>query len=246
MSNAADPPADPLADPATVLIVEDDASLNAALVATLKAAGYRPVSARTAAEGLRWFAHYAPDLVLLDLGLPDRDGLSVIADIRARGQTPIVILSARDSEAMKVAALDLGADDFVQKPFGVEELLARLRAGLRHGVQARGSAPVVRTGELAVDLGRRTVTRAGRPLKLSPKEYDLLAELALQVGRTVGHKHLLRAVWGSERADIQYLRVYVGQLRQKLEGQSLEGEDGVAMLISEAGVGYRLVDLPPA
>ena len=246
MNDAADPHADPHADPATVLIVEDDASLNAVLVATLKAAGYRPVSARTAAEGLRWFAHYAPDLVLLDLGLPDRDGLSVIADIRARGQTPIVILSARDSEAMKVAALDLGADDFVQKPFGVEELLARLRAGLRHGVQARGSAPVVRTGELAIDLGRRAVTRAGRPLKLSPKEYDLLAELALQVGRTVGHNDLVLAVWGSERADIQYLRVYVGQLRQKLEGQKPEGGDVVAMLISEAGVGYRLADLPPA
>ena len=251
MSDATDPHADPLADPATVLIVEDDASLNAVLVATLKAAGYRPVSARTAAEGLRWFAHYAPDLVLLDLGLPDRDGLSVIVDIRARkpqegGQTPIVILSARDSEAMKVAALDLGADDFVQKPFGVEELLARLRAGLRHGVQARGSAPVVRTGEVAIDLGRRSVTKGGLPLKLSPKEYDLLAELALQIGRTVGHKDLLRAVWGSERADIQYLRVYVGQLRQKLEGHNLDGQAGVAMLISEAGVGYRLADLPPA
>ena len=142
------------AAPATILIVEDDASLNAALAATLKAAGYRPVTARTAAEGLRWFGHYGPDLVLLDLGLPDRDGLSVIADIRARGQTPIVVLSARDVEAMKVEALDLGADDYVQKPFGVEELLARLRAGLRHGVKARGSAPVVRTGDLTIDLGR--------------------------------------------------------------------------------------------
>ncbi len=133
-------------DPATVLVVEDDASLNAALVATLKAAGYRPVSARTAAEGLRWFAHYAPDLVLLDLGLPDRDGLGVIREIRAKASTPIVVLSAREAEAIKVEALDLGADDYVQKPFGVDELLARLRAGLRHGVQVRGSAPVVRTG----------------------------------------------------------------------------------------------------
>ena len=228
------------ADPATILVVEDDASLNAALVTTLKAAGFRPVTARTAAEGLRWFAHYAPDLVLLDLGLPDRDGLSVIADIRARAlkagsQTPIVVLSARDAQAMKVEALDLGADDYVQKPFGVDELLARLRAGLRHAVQARGSAPVVRTGDLEIDLGLRTVTKAGQAIKLSPKAYDLLAELAVNLGRPVSHADLLRAVWGSDRADIQYLRVYVGQLRQKL-GEAA----GVALLLSEPGVGYRL------
>ena len=226
------------ADPATVLIVEDDASLNAALAATLKAAGYRPVTARSGAEGLRWFAHYAPDLVLLDLGLPDRDGLTVIGEIRSRSQTPIVVLSARDAQAMKVEALDLGADDYVQKPFGVDELLARLRAGLRHGVQARGSAPVVRTGDLEIDLGMRTVRKAGGALKLSPKEYDLLAELALSLGRPVAHKALLSAVWGSERADIQYLRVYVGQLRQKL-GES----DGAPLLINDAGVGYRLAAL---
>ncbi|MFL5296311.1 MAG: response regulator transcription factor [Phenylobacterium sp.] len=228
------------ADPATILVIEDDASLNAALVATLKAAGFRPVTARTAAEGLRWFAHYAPDLVLLDLGLPDRDGLSVIAEIRARAQTPIVVLSARNSEAMKVEALDLGADDYVQKPFGVEELLARLRAGLRHAVQARGSTPVVRTGDLTIDLGRRSVRKGAETLKLSPKEYDLLAEFGMNLGRTVGHKDLLRAVWGSERADIQYLRVYVGQLRQKL------GDfNGEPLLVSEPGVGYRLAEAQP-
>ena len=231
------------ADPATILVVEDDASLNAALAATLKAAGYRPVSARSAAEGLRWFAHYAPDLVLLDLGLPDRDGLTVIAELRGRkpqegGQTPIVVLSAREAPAMKVEALDLGADDYVQKPFGVEELLARIRAGLRHGVQARGSAPMVRTGDLSIDLGLRRVTKGAETLKLSPKEYDLLAELAVNLGHTVGHKDLLRAVWGSERADIQYLRVYVGQLRQKLGSF---GEE--PLLVSEAGVGYRLAEL---
>jgi two-component system KDP operon response regulator KdpE len=226
------------ADPATVLVVEDDASLNAALATTLKAAGFRPVTARTAAEGLRWFAHYAPDIVLLDLGLPDRDGLSVITDIRARSQTPIVVLSARDAEAMKVAALDLGADDYVQKPFGVDELLARLRAGLRHGVKARGSTPLVRTGDLEIDLGLRLITKGREPLKLSPKEYDLLAELAVNLGRTVGHKDLLRAVWGSDRADIQYLRVYIGQLRQKLGSAG-----GAPLLVSDPGVGYRLADL---
>jgi two-component system KDP operon response regulator KdpE len=222
------------ADPATVLVVEDDANLNAALAVTLKAAGYRVVTARTGAEGLRWFSHYAPDIVLLDLGLPDRDGLTVIGDIRARGATPIVVLSARDTEAMKVQALDLGADDYVQKPFGVDELLARLRAGLRHGVQSRGSQPVVRTGDLEIDMGLRRVTRAGQPVKLSPKEYDLLCELAVNLDRAVDHRDLLRAVWGSEQADIQYLRVYVGQLRQKL---------GADVLVSEPGVGYRLVGL---
>ena len=219
------------AAPATVLVVEDDPSLGAALATTLRLAGYRPVRAGTAAEGLRWFAHYAPDLVLLDLGLPDRDGLTVIRDIRQRSATPIVVLSARDTEAIKVAALDLGADDYVQKPFGVEELLARLRAGLRHRVQARGSEPLVRAGDVAIDFGRRAVTRAGHAVKLSPKEFDLLSELAVQLGRTVRHKDLLRAVWGDEHADIQYLRVYMGQLRQKL---------GADRIRSDPGVGYRL------
>jgi len=220
---------------ATILVVEDDASLNAALGATLKAAGYRPVTARSGAEGMRWFAHYSPDLVVLDLGLPDRDGLTLIEEIRARGSTPILVLSARDSEAMKVRALDLGADDYVQKPFGVDELLARIRAGFRHAVQARGSEPLIRTGQLEIDLGRRTVRKAGEALKLSPKEYDLLQELAVNLGRTLSHRQLLKAVWGSDNAEIQYLRVYIGQLRHKL---------GAENLTSEPGVGYRLEQRP--
>lgn len=219
------------AAPATILVVEDDASLNAALGATLKAAGYRPVLARTGAEGMRWFAHYAPDLVVLDLGLPDLDGLTLIEEIRARGSTPVLVLSARDSEATKVRALDLGADDYVQKPFGVDELLARIRAGMRHAVQMRGSEPVIRTGDLEIDLGKRTVRKGGEALRLSPKEYDLLQELAVNLGRTLSHRQLLKAVWGSDNAEIQYLRVYVGQLRQKL---------GAEILTSEPGVGYRL------
>jgi two-component system KDP operon response regulator KdpE len=222
------------ADPATILVVEDDPSLSVALATTLKAAGFRPVTARTAAEGMRWYAHYAPDLVLLDLGLPDRDGLTVIREVRERGTTPIVILSARGAETTKVEALDLGADDYVQKPFGVDELLARLRAALRHGVQARGSPPVVRTADLEIDLGLRAVRKAGEPVKLSPKEYDLLAELALSLGRPVAHKDLLRTVWGSERADIQYLRVYIGHLREKL---------GPELLPATPGVGYALASL---
>jgi len=226
------------ADPATVLVVEDDAGLRSALVATLKAAGLRPVPARDGAEARRWLAHYGPDVVLLDLGLPDEDGLEVIRAIRGKGATPIVVLSARDGEAVKVQALDLGADDYVTKPFGVDELLARLRAALRHAVQARGSPPVVSTGDLEIDLGRRRVTRGGEVVRLSPKEYDLLSELAINLDRTVGHRELLRAVWGSDRADIQYLRVYIGQLRRRL------GEDEAPRLVlSDPGVGYRLAAL---
>ena len=225
------------AAPATVLVVEDDASLNTALVATLRAAGYRAVAAHTGAEGLRWFAHYDPDLLVLDLGLPDLDGLVLLEEIRGRGSTPVLVLSARDAEAMKVKALDLGADDYVQKPFGVDELLARIRAALRHAVQMRGSEPVIRTGELEIDLGRRTVRKAGEPLRLSPKEYDLLSELAVNLGRTLTHRQLLKAVWGSDNAEIQYLRVYVGQLRQKL---------GSEVLHSEPGIGYRLEALEAA
>jgi two-component system KDP operon response regulator KdpE len=221
-----------LSDPATILVIEDDAHLNGALTATLKAAGYRPVPANTAAEGLRWFKHYSPDVVLLDLGLPDQDGLSVIRALRAEGTTPIVVLSARDAEAAKVEALDLGADDYVSKPFGVDELLARLRAALRHGVQVRGAPPVITAGELVIDMGRREVVRAGRAVSLSPKEYDLLSELALRLDQPVRHADLLRAVWGSETADIQYLRVYVGQLRQKLGYETVQ---------SVPGVGYRLL-----
>jgi two-component system KDP operon response regulator KdpE len=230
----------PTADPATILIVEDDPSLRAALAATLKAAGYKPVPAATAAEGRRWFAHYKPDVVLLDLGLPDGDGLDFIAGVRELGAAPVIVLSARDGEAVKVRALDLGADDYVTKPFGVDELLARLRAALRHGVQARGSAPRVRTGDIDIDMGLRTVLKAGAPVPLSPKEYDLLTALAVELGRPVSHPALLRAVWGSERTDLQYLRVYIGQLRQKLDGP----ESHPSLIVSEPGVGYRLVARP--
>jgi two-component system, OmpR family, KDP operon response regulator KdpE len=223
-------------DPATILVVEDDAGLRKTLVATLKAASHRPIEAANAAEALRWFAHYAPDLVLLDLGLPDRDGMSVITYIRQSGPTPIIVLSARDAEAAKVEALDKGADDYVTKPFGVPELLARIRAALRHGVQARGSLPVISVGQIEIDLGARRVLRDGIAVRLSPKEYDLLAELAIHHGRPVRHSDLLRSVWGSERADLHYLRVYIGQLRTKLE----DDPSHPILILAEPGVGYRL------
>lgn len=225
-----------MASEATVLVVEDDAALQRSLVMTLKAAGYAVAGAETLAEARRMRAHYRPHLVLLDLGLPDGDGLDFIAEVRRDGLTPIVVLTSRDAEALKVRALDGGADDYVTKPFGLDELLARVRAALRHAVQSGGSRPVVQTGALAIDLGARVVKRDGREIDLSPKEFELLALLASRLGKVVRHQELLKAVWGSERSDIQYLRVYIGQLRAKLEANDL--------IVSDPGVGYRLMALP--
>ncbi|MEQ1490012.1 MAG: response regulator transcription factor [Terricaulis sp.] len=224
-----------MAEP-VILVVEDDASLRRSVEVTLEAAGYVAVGVGTLADARRMRAHYKPHAILLDLGLPDGDGLDFITAVRADDLTPIVVLTARDAEALKVRALDAGADDYVTKPFGLEELLARLRAALRHAVQSAGSAPVVRTGPLEIDLGARVVRRDGREVELSPKEFEILAVLAARLGKVVRHQDLLKSVWGSERADIQYLRVYVGQLRAKLELS--------ALLVSDPGVGYRLVAAP--
>lgn len=222
----------------TILVVEDDASLRRSLEVTLKAAGYVAIGVATLSDARRMRAHYKPQAILLDLGLPDGDGLEFIDAVRADALTPIVVLTARDAEALKVRALDAGADDYVTKPFGLEELLARLRAALRHAVQATGSAPVVRTGPLEIDLAARVVRRDGREIELSPKEFEILALLASRLGSVVRHQELLKAVWGSERADIQYLRVYVGQLRAKL------GLIETPLLVSDPGVGYRLIAAP--
>ena len=227
-----------MATETTILVVEDDASLRRSLELTLKAAGYAAVGVGTLADARRMRAHYKPQAILLDLGLPDGDGLDFIGAVRADDLTPIVVLTARDAEALKVRALDAGADDYVTKPFGLEELLARLRAALRHAVQSAGSAPVVRTGPLEIDLGARVVRRDGREVELSPKEFEILALLASRLGKVVRHQDLLKAVWGSERADIQYLRVYVGQLRAKL------GLVETSLLVSDPGVGYRLIAAP--
>ncbi len=225
-----------------ILVVEDDPSLRRSLTATLKAAGYRGIEAGTLSEAQRALAHHKPHLILLDLGLPDGDGVDFIAVLRREALTPIVVLSARGAEAMKVAALDAGADDYVTKPFGVDELLARIRAGFRHGLQTKGAAPLVRTGELEIDLAAHVVRRAGAEVALSPKEFEILAVLAERLGAVVRHQELLKAVWGSERADIQYLRVYLGQLRAKLEPDPANPR----YLLSDPGVGYRLfVHVPP-
>lgn len=224
-----------------VLIVEDDLALQRSLLVTLKAAGYMVVGATTLKEARRARAHHRPGVVLLDLGLPDGDGVDFISEIRRDGLTPIVVLTARDAEALKVKALDAGADDYVTKPFGLDELLARLRAALRHGIQSAGSASVVRTGALEIDLGARVVRRGGIEVDLSPKEYEILALLAMRLGKVVRHGDMLKAVWGSDHADIQYLRVYIAQLRAKLEGEASRP----VYIVSDPGVGYRLIATDP-
>jgi two-component system KDP operon response regulator KdpE len=177
-------------------------------------------------------------VVLLDLGLPDMDGKDVIAKLRIWSKVPIIVLSARDREAEKIAALDLGADDYVNKPFGIGELMARLRTALRHAMQTAGEMSKVVTGELVIDIAAHSVTRAGIPTKLTPKEFDLLTLLARNAGRVVTHRQILTAVWGpAHTEDLQYLRVFIGQLRQKLKGETDEPD----FIQTESGIGYRLV-----
>lgn len=220
-----------------VLVVDDDPTVREVVAGYLSRAGLTVDEAADGMDALARARHTPPDLVVLDLMLPGLDGLEVLRRLRAeRGNLPVVLLTARGEESDRVLGLEVGADDYVTKPFGVDELLARLRAALRHGVQARGSQPIVRTGDLEIDLGLRRVSRGGDVVRLSPKEYDLLVELALNLGRPVSHADLLRAVWGSETADIQYLRVYIGQIRQKLEHDPA----APTLLTSEPGVGYRL------
>lgn len=219
-----------------ILVIDDEPQIHRFLGPALDAAGYEPVRADTAAAGLREIARKAPDAVVLDLGLPDLDGKEALTKARAFYEGPILILSARDKETEKIDALDLGADDYVEKPFGVGELLARLRVALRHRLQDQGALPVVTAGDLTVDLVKRLVTRAGEAIRLSPREYDLLAQLVQGAGKVVTHRQLLTAVWGpAHEHDVQYLRVFVGQLRQKIEPDS----SAPALILTEPGVGYR-------
>lgn len=221
-----------------ILVIDDEAQIHRFLAPALEAAGYEPERAETGAEGLSMIARRAPDAVILDLGLPDMDGKTALVRARAFYSGPILILSARDAETEKIDALDLGADDYVEKPFGVGELLARLRVASRHRLTGAGAEPVVRAGELVIDLPKRLVTRAGEPVKLSPREYDLLAKLVEGGGRVLTHKHLLTAVWGPANAeDVQYLRVFVGHLRQKLEADPASPRH----IVTETGVGYRFI-----
>jgi two-component system KDP operon response regulator KdpE len=222
-----------------VLIVDDEAQILRFLRTSLAANGYGVIEAASGAEALRLAAAQAPDAILLDLGLPDMDGKEVVRTLRQGSQVPIIVVSARAREAEKIEALDLGADDYVNKPFGMGELLARLRTALRHRLAQESRPSVVRAGAVAIDLVRRLVTRNGERLTLTPKEYDLLAVLAAYAGRVVTHRQLLQAVWGPAHVeDAAYLRVYVGQLRRKLEPDP----DAPSPIETETGVGYRLRD----
>lgn len=220
-----------------ILVIDDEPQIHRFLSPALDAAGYEPRRADSGQEGLRGIALWNPDAVVLDLGLPDMDGKDVLVRAREFYAGPIIILSARDREAEKIAALDLGANDYVEKPFGVGELLARLRAGLRQtAARPEPTGPVI-VGDVEIDLERRRVLRGGEAVRLTPKEYDVLAHLVRDAGKVVGHRDLLTAVWGKAHAeDTQYLRVVVGQLRQKLEADPAQPR----LIATEPGVGYRL------
>ena len=224
-----------------ILIVDDEPQILRFLRASLPAHGYECVEASTGSQAIRAFATERPDALILDLGLPDLDGFAVIQAVRASALTPIIVLSARSDVDGKVKALELGADDYVTKPFDMAELLARLKAALRHGLQALGEAPIFRTGPLAVDLVNRRVMVSENEVHLSPKEYNLLRFLVAQAGKVVTHQQLLQEVWGPAHVeDVQYLRVLMRQLRQKIEPDSAVAR----FLITEPGIGYRLL-VPP-
>lgn len=222
-----------------ILVIDDEPQIHRFLSPALDAAGYEPRRADSGQEGLRGIALWRPDAVVLDLGLPDMDGKDVLVRAREFYAGPIIILSARDKEAEKIAALDMGANDYVEKPFGVGELLARLRANLRQAAPRHQADGPLMAGEVVIDLERRWITRSGEAVRVTPKEYDVLAYLARNAGKVVGHRDLLTAVWGRAHADdTQYLRVVVGQLRQKLEVDPAQPR----LIVTEPGVGYRLMD----
>ena len=218
-----------------ILLVDDEISIQRTLAPLLRSRGYEVEVASNGAEALREVAARAPDLMVLDLGLPDLEGIEVCRRVRDTSALPIIVLTARGADADKVSALDLGADDYVTKPFGVEELLARMRAALRHQLQVHGERPIFRTGDLSVDLVRRIVKVADKEVKLSPKEYELLRVLVQHAGKVLTHKFLLGELWDA-LTDAQYLRVYVRQLRQKIEADP----ERPHYVLTETGIGYRL------
>lgn len=223
--------------PARIMVIEDDPAIRRLLRVTLERAGHAVAEASTAREGLSLLGIEKPQVVLLDLGLPDRDGLELVQLIKAQAQAALIVVSARESTAEKVAALDLGADDYLTKPFDTEELLARVRAGLRHRLDSQGAEHRVESGDVVIDLDRRRVTRAGEEVHLAPKEYGVLALLARRPDRVMSHAQILREVWGPAQADrVEYLRIVVRALRQKLEADPARP----ALIVNELGVGYRL------
>jgi two-component system KDP operon response regulator KdpE len=224
-------------DAGRILVVDDEPAIRRLLRSTLGVQDYSVLEAATVAEALEVLDREKVELIILDLGLPDGDGLEVIRRLRPDSQLPIIVLSSRDDERGKVEALDAGADDYVTKPFGVEELVARIRAALRHRVQAQGGKPVFQQDGLVVDLVHRRISRDGTELRLSPKEYEILRQLVIHAGKVLTHRHLLREVWGTENDDdVVYLRVYIRQLRGKLEADPARP----TLILTEPGVGYRL------
>lgn len=225
--------------PPRILIVDDEAPIRRFLRVALEAHGFAVVEAATAKGGLEAAALEGPDLVILDLGLPDQDGKAMLAALRAWSEVPVIVLSVREAEAEKVAALDAGAQDYVVKPFGIQELLARIRSQLRARGPAEAREAIRRVRDLEIDAATRQVTVAGAPVKLTRKEFDVLWTLARHAGRLVTHRALLAEVWGkAHEHDTQYLRVFVRQLRQKL------GEDAAnpRYIVNEPGVGYRMAE----
>jgi two-component system KDP operon response regulator KdpE len=223
-----------------ILVVDDEPQILRFLTPALEASGYALLHADTGRAALHLAANAAPDLVILDLGLPDMDGKEVLAKLRAFSPAPVIILSARDREAEKIAALDLGADDYVEKPFAIGELLARMRVALRHSHGGAEPRQQIEAEGLVIDMEKRLVTRDGEPMKLTPREYDLLCVLARNAGKVMTHRQLLIAVWGPAHGeDVQYLRVFVGQLRAKVERNPAEPR----LIVTETGVGYRFRDL---
>jgi two-component system KDP operon response regulator KdpE len=220
-----------------ILVVDDEPQIRRLLRATLTAHGYTIVESASGADAILKATMEHPDLILLDLGLPDIDGTEVIERIREWSRVPIIVLSVRDREQDKIMALDRGADDYVTKPFGAGELLARIRAALRHKVQSEAPDPVFTSGDLTVDLSRRIVTVDGAEVRLTPKEYDLLRHLVAHAGKVLTHQFLLREVWGPAFVgQTHYLRVFIGTLRQKIEKNPSQPEH----ILTEPGVGYRL------
>jgi two-component system, OmpR family, KDP operon response regulator KdpE len=219
-----------------ILVVDDEPQIHRFLRPALSACGYDVIEASTGREALKMIAAAAPDAIILDLGLPDIDGKEVLIQARSFSKTPILILSARDRETDKIAALDAGADDYVEKPFGIGELLARLRAALRHASRGDSEPTAVESGGLCVDFTNRIVTKNGAAVKLTPKEYDLLTALARHAGRLLTHRQILTGVWGpAHHEDTQYLRVFIGQLRAKIEDDASSPQ----IILTEPGVGYR-------
>jgi two-component system, OmpR family, KDP operon response regulator KdpE len=219
-----------------ILVVDDEPPIRRMLRSSLLAQGYLVDEAEDGESALIALGHTKFDALVLDLGLPGIDGFEVIRKLRDGGSSiPIIVLSVRSDEAGKVRALDMGADDYVTKPFGIEELLARIRAAVRHRLQQEGERPIFKSGDLAVDLVRRLVTVRGQEVKLTPREYDLLRLLIAHAGKVLTHRHILREVWGTE-TDVAYLRIYIRSLRQKIE----VNPEQPSPILTEQGVGYRL------